>query len=291
MEIFKRIIAFLFPLIFFSSNILANEKLELGLEAYNENSIELGDYFISSYLAEGNMTDELYQRILALKAPTSFISGHYSDEFLDNFQFESWSQWQDTGNNSMEHKVRMLSYEAIEDKTKQYAVVWAKPQIRTWSIIGGRENIQNIVIAGMKEAVIVFGKLNKENNFFEPCNRETISDTIQHLYEPRFADVDFDSVDELLIRYNLSKGDGYTQEMRIYKHGDTNDFCSASLFKTFAGDNGYADFMIDTIKTANQMPKGNEGWLASSQHEIITYTIENKTAKVLLTRKIPNINW
>ena len=121
MEIFKRIVAFLFPLIFFSSNILANEKLELGLEAYNENSIELGDYFISSYLAEGNMTDELYQRILALKAPTSFISGHYSDEFLDNFQFESWSQWQDTGNNSMEHKVRMLSYEAIEDKTKQYA--------------------------------------------------------------------------------------------------------------------------------------------------------------------------
>ena len=82
MAIFKRIVAFLFPLIFIfsSSNILANEKLELGLKAYNENSIELGDYFISSYLAEGNMTDELYQRILALKPPTSFIRAPLTKE-------------------------------------------------------------------------------------------------------------------------------------------------------------------------------------------------------------------
>ena len=275
----------------FSFNTSANEKLELGLKAYNENNIELGDYFISSYLAKGDMSKELYQKILDLKPPISFISGHYSDEFLSNFQFESWMQWQDTGNNSIEHKVRMLPYETIENNSNQYAVVWAKPQISAWSIVGGKESIQNIVVAGIKEVIIIFGILNKKNNSFEPCNREKIEINIQHFYEPRFVDVDFDGIKEILLRYNTSNADGYTQEIRIYKHGDTNNFCSANLFQSFLGINGYANFINDTIEVANQISKENESWLASSEHEIINYTIEKNTVKVLQTKKVSNINW
>ena len=290
MKIFYYFIGFLLFLNF-PSNTLASEKLELGLKAYNENNIELGDYFISPYLAEEGMSKELYQKILDLYPPTSFISGYYSDEFLSNFQFESWMQWRDIGNNNIEHKVRMLPYEAIENNTNQYSVIWAKPQIRTWSIIGGRENIQNIVVTGIKEVIITFGILNKDNNSFEPCNSEEIEIEIQRFYKPRFVDVDFDGIKEIIFRYNISNADGYTQEMRIYKHGNTNNFCSATLFQSFKGINGYANFINNNIEVANQISKENESWLESSEHEIINYTIEKSTVKVLQTKKVSNINW
>ena len=97
--------------------------------------------------------------------PTSFIDGSYSQEFLMFFFGDTLFQW----NSEIydENNFVILSRIGKDEETGHYAVVWGRPRMEMWSVIG--ENSNTSFLLGYSDADVVVGKYNSNNQPI-PCN-------------------------------------------------------------------------------------------------------------------------
>ena len=69
---------------------------------------------------------------------------------------------------------------------------------------------------GMHDAKIQIGMLDKKGKIRNFCKDFIIKGPIQYFYMPKFIDTDKDGTKELLLRYNVTLGDGYLQTLDVF---------------------------------------------------------------------------
>ena len=216
--------------------------------------------------------------------PTSFIDGSYSQEFLMFFFGDTLFQW----NSEIfdENNFVILTRIGKDEETRLYAVVWGRPRMEMWSVIG--ENSNTSFLLGYSDADVVVGKYNS-NNQPVPCNSFNLEGPISHIFNPTFFDVDKDGFPEMMIRFNATVADGFIQFLNIYKSHNNEDFCKSRLIKEFSARNGFANYSDNIFITGVQKRDEGESWLGASLHEITEIYYDVKNERVISKETKPNI--
>ena len=216
--------------------------------------------------------------------PTSFIDGSYSQEFFRFFFGDSLFQW--NSNIFDENNLVILSRIGRDEATGLYAVVWGRPRMEMWSVIGEISN--ESFLLGYSDADIVVGQYNS-NNQPVSCDSFNLEGPLSHMYKPSFVDIDKDGFPEMIIRFNATVADGFIQYLYVYKSENSQDFCRRNLIKEFSARNGFANYSNNIFITGEQKRKDGESWLGASLHELTEIYFDGKQEKIISKETKPNI--
>ena len=231
-----------------------------------------------------NLFKKLDQRkILSLY----FIDGRYSDNFFGHFFGASLFQWKF---NFDDRNLVILTEHGEDKDTNLYAVVWGQPELTKWTVVKKNHN-QNSYLLGYRMAHVNVGQYNAERKSI-PCGSFKIRGLLTKVYKPKFFDLDDDGLPELLLKYNQAVGDGYIQNLRVYKSSNGKDFCERKLIKEFSGRNGFILNSGKLFKVGTQkLGKETESWLGASTHQVKELHYNGNTEKVLNTGIVKNVLW
>jgi len=256
---------------------LPNDIKAIG-DAIDQGEINLTDFLIARVLGasfKNDKTFETHRRLVpSLRrhpgwAPTHFISGRYSDEFIDFFSRGSWSMW---GGPSRSHDRRHKKIVLKEAKHGDTAVViWGTPTYRNWYVIAPRK-ITVLTVIGSHDTWIIFGKRNTSGKW-DDCKRNDMNreGSIQYVWKPQFIDLDNDGERELLVRYNVMMADGYRQILDIY---DISSFCQPELLRTFIGIHGIATQHRNSIVVSDETSLDGKAILSQDRQKFRSFRLE-----------------
>lgn len=224
---------------------------------------------------------------------TAFISGKFSPDFLDWFIFSTYYMWGvPNGFTNEEYNSTILTQSW--DNNYEASII-GKPVIEAWSIVGkGNGEINNAylhLIDNKKPPRIVVGKINEPDK--EPCVYELPNNDLYYHYfwMPILKDVDNDGKTELIVRYDVVRGDGFFQECNVFSITDT----SLVLLDSIKGDpEGIAWYKGDNIfQTGASIPSSSDlGHLEFDLFEIKDYKLLNGKFKMIKKEKpVTNILW
>ena len=265
--------------VFFSANAFSNPNdkfLKLAKENYINGEYAEGDFHIARYLGHPDSNANNVLEIIEYKnpKPTSFLSGYFSDEFFRFFFSRSAYQW---GSNKAKDGYIITK---ANDYKNYYILVLGKPYIETWSIIGNKRTGQTGHTIGMSEAKIEIGQLDKKGRIKSLCNKFTIKGPIQYFYNPKFIDTNKDEKKELILRYNITLGDSYLQQLEVFQtQNKSENFCFLTEPKIYYGRNGYAYFKDGNFFTSEEKTLKNEALLRASRQLKKIFDINHKLKK------------
>ena len=241
-----------------------------------------GDFYIARHLGKPDSDMNNALKIIDFKSPkpTSFISGFYSEQFFRFFFSSAAYQW---GSN----KARDGYIITKANHYKNYFIfVWGKPYIETWSIIGNKKTGMTAHTIGMRHAKIQIGTLHQKGNIKSFCKDFIINGPIQYFYAPKFIDTDKDGKKELLLRYNVTLGDGYLQTLDVFSTmTENNSYCHLAHKKSYYGRNGFAYFKDGFYYVSKQTADKGEAVLNSS---LQTKEMFSPNGKLIKTETLPN---
>jgi len=212
--------------------------------AIAENNIEKSDFYLARYMGLAFTNEDskhgyndlipLFKQRKDLAGSTAFISGQYTDEFLDFYFRAPGLMWSipDEGvdENTLEFEVNASS------DGKYFASLVISPRLETWSVI--KKDIMISVVplgSSVKQPRIVSGILkdNKPLRRFPIVDLNTDDHFLHYVWPIEFYDLDGDGIPEIWLRYNLAWADGFSQRLDIYKI--IND-SKLVLLKRFEGE-------------------------------------------------------
>ena len=247
-------------------------------DAISRRDIPHADFLIARYLGasfEKGETLKSHNRLLPYFkrhpgwAPTHFISGKYSNEFIDFFSRGSWSIWGDASrSNNPRHSKILLEEGTYGNKA---VVIWGTPSYRNLYVL--TDPIPRLLtVIGSEDTRIVFEQKNKGGSW-DYCKRNAMNreGTIQYIWEPEFIDLDNDGRRELLIRYNVMMADGYRQILDIY---DISSFCQPELLRTFIGIHGIATHHHNSIVVSNETSLDGKSILSQDRQKFRSFRLE-----------------
>ncbi|MEE2694447.1 MAG: hypothetical protein VX884_03070 [Pseudomonadota bacterium] len=266
--------------------------------AYWEKSQE---YFAEGYVAESDFfltrhfTKEIhgFSELIDLFGeldkreykPLHFISGQYSDEFIEYFFIGSWFQWRTSVVD--EDNLSVLTESAMDDSRELYAEVWGQPSLSKWSIIA-KDDVYSAYALGFGDTSISHGKVTISEQGIS-CKDIEIAGQLVKIFTPVFEDISNDGNPELLLRYNLATGDGYIQYLQIYQSSFHDDTCSTRLLKEFSARNGFVLHSDQVFTIGTQTALENESWLSASQHLVEEISYDGETEKTLGQKTLTNV--
>ena len=259
-----------------------SDFLSKAKNSYMNKDYYKGDFYIARHLGKPDSDMNNALKIIEFKSPkpTSFISGFYSEQFFRFFFSSAVYQW---GSN----KARDGYIITKANHYKNYFIfVWGKPYIETWSIIGNKKTGMTAHTIGMHDAKIQIGRLDKKRKIKNFCKDFLINGPIQYFYIPKFLDTDKDGKKELLLRYNVTLGDGYLQALDVFSTtSKNNSYCHLAHRKSYYGRNGFAYFKDGFYYVSKQTADKGEAVLNSSLQTKETY---NPKGKLIKTETLPN---
>lgn len=277
-------------------DVQLNEIYKKAEQAIEEGNIEKADFWIARYIGlsafnektEKNYTDlyPLFEKRKDLK-PTSFISGAYTDEFLDFFIRGTHQFW-----GIPEEGVTEKDYEfAIRANSdgKYFAQLVISPFLESWYILKKPNSVAVIPLgSASKPPFIVSGRL--ENN--EPVKRypfvnlDTQGHFLHYVWPIEFHDLDGDGIPEIWMRYNVAWADGFSQMLDVYKIKSDEELV---LLKKFEGQaEGIARRLKDgSIEIGEGF--GESGHMGFDKYRIETWQYENGEFKKTSEKVIPHI--
>jgi hypothetical protein len=198
------------------------------------------DFYMARYMgvslldqdSEKNFTDlyPLFETHRVFK-PTSFISGKYSESFLEWFMFISYAQWGYDDDEDIDFKNHSMVIRT-EENQEYIVTISAKPFLEGWSIIKGTDTETAILaLAENAQARLTKHSSGVPEKIYEAIDLCDDNGLMQTVWPIEFYDLDGDGRDEVWIRYNRAMASGFMQELAIYKITDSG----LELFKKFRG--------------------------------------------------------
>lgn len=275
---------------------------ENAVEAIKQEDIQKADFYLARYIGASFFDTETDKDISDLfplfgsykvSKPTSFISGKYSDDFLQWFITGSNSMWGRDDNDDLCDETH--SFGIISNANDEYIVsVIASPYLEGWSVIGNDNfgtAVLTLIDAQQKPYICL---LSHEESMPKKVFDNTYLDTeqnIQFIWRPEFHDLDGDGKDELWVRYNKAWGSGFSQELAIYKITDNG----LELFKKFEGvPEGIARRLEgNIIETGYGFPSdpGIIGHLGYDMYKIERWKYQDGDFVKISEEEIPHILW
>jgi len=270
------------------------EKAEQAIEQDNK---EEADFWMARYMGltsfnletERNFSDlyPLFEKREDLLKSAAFISGKYTDSFIEFFLMVTHQFW-GIPEEGIKEDLHQFAVRANSDG-KYFAQVVISPFLESRTVIKDKNSLAVIPLGSLANPpFLVSGKL--ENN--EPVKRfpAFVLDTEQHflhyVWPIEFHDLDKDNIPEIWIRYNAAWADGFSQMLDIYKIEDDEKLV---LFKKFEGKSeGIARRLSDgTIEVGEGF--GTGAHLDFDQFRITTWQYKEGIFEKTDEKVIPHI--
>lgn len=265
-------------------------------QAIKEEDHQKSDFYSARYMGKSLFNEDTDKSITDLYPlfkeqnllSTSLLSRAYDMEFIEWFVYSPARYWAND----------MVIWEDIQYAFKingagngnYYVVISAYPFIEAWSVTGQETAYSTAFVALAKKPFIVSGELTdgKSSKEFEEVELDVYDLALQHIWKPEFHDLDNDGIPEIWLRYNITQGTGFFQELVIYKI--END--KLLLFKKFTGDaEGIARRLEDgTIEVAEGFTDSKAtGHLGYDQHHFETFEYKNGEFVKVSEKDVPHI--
>jgi len=223
--------------------------------------------------------------------PTAFISGKFSESFLEFFILSPTMFW-DRPKGAFSEKLRSFAIIGSEGQG-YYAYLYGSPALEDWSII--KEKPEQAVIpfiAYNPPPELRVGHLGKDKPSDSPIKYiiQTDEKYIQTVFPIEFVNLDGDKVPAIFLRYNVAWSDGFEQRLDILKIVGKK----LMLLKRFSGEcEGLARRLPDgKIEVGEGYPsKEGLGHLFYDRFRIETWEYKNKTFVKVGERTLKHILW
>jgi len=303
----KKLVMFLLFLLFTQLSFARDDAYYAGLYEKASQAIKKGnqadaDFYLARYIGVSFLDKEskkdisdLYPLFKSYKvsSPTAFISGKYSDDFIEWFVFSSNAQWGQDDDDDLDPKTHSCGLASGESKD-YIATVIGSPYLEGWSIIkdkGSKTAILTLIDSSQKPYIVVIKHENSiPKKVFEKMYFDIGENHIQRIWPLEFHDLDGDGRDELWVRYNKAWADGFSQELAIYKIKDN----SLELFKKFEGlAEGIARRLEgNKIQIGRGFSdKSTVGHLGFDQHHLEIWEYKNGKFVKTSEKNVPHILW
>jgi len=222
--------------------------------------------------------------------PTSFISGKYSESFLDWFMFSSYAQWgydDDADINLQNHSMGIRT----EENQEYIVAITAIPFLEGWSIIKGKDTKTLILaLAENVQVTLIEHSSGVPEKMYEAIDLCDDNGLTQAIWPVEFYDLDGDGRDEVWIRYNRAMASGFMQELAIYNITDRG----LELFKKFQGmPEGIARHLEgNIIETGYGFPsESGIGHLGYDMYKLEHWKYQDGDFVKISEKDIPHILW
>lgn len=267
-------------------------------KATKAGDIKKSDFWMARYMGL-TMSDEtkrgypdlvpLFKERSDLK-PVSFISGHYTDEFIDFFIRGTYPSWGIPDEGVTEEDNEFV-IQAANDGT-YFAQLAISPYLENWYITREPAQIRIIPFGDWhaKPPQILAGKLKngETEKVFPKFNLKIGEHPLHYVWPIEFHDLDRDEVPEIWIRYNAAWGSGFSQMLDIYKIKNDQELV---LLKQFEGPaEGIAKRLKDgKIQVAEGFSDKSVGHMGFDQHRLETWEYKNGDFVKISEKNIPHI--
>nr|MBU1327900.1 hypothetical protein [Candidatus Omnitrophota bacterium] len=275
------------------------EKASQAIEKGND---EEADFYLARYIGRSFLDKEskksiadLYPLFVSYKVskPTAFISGKYSEDFLDWFIGSSHAQWGYDDDEDIDPETHSFGIRTNENN-EYIATVIGSPYLEGWSVLKDKDTktaILTLIDFKQKPYIVVIKHENGvPKKVFENMEFDLDEHCIQHLWPLEFHDLDSDGKDELWVRYNKAWADGFSQELAIYKIKDNG----LELIKKFEGEaEGIARRLEgNAIEVGHGFTdKEAIGHLGYDQHHLEVWQYKDGEFIKVSERNVPHILW
>ena len=264
--------------------------------ATEKGDVQESNFWLARYMGltifaeetEKNYTDlnPLFMKREDLK-PTSFISGQYTDEFLDFFIRGTYEFWGIPEKGVIEEDREFSIRSTSNDK--YFAQLIISPYLESWYILKKPNSVAVIPLGSFsKPPFIVSGIIenNEPVKRFPFINLDTQEHPLHYVWPIEFHDLDGDGTPEIWVRYNITWADGFSQMLDIYKVKDDEGLV---LLKKFEGRaEGIARRLEDnTIEVGEGFGEG--GHMGYDKHRIETWQYKDGEFTKTSEKVIPHI--
>ena len=293
-----------------SAAFAADQKLEEQLKtiyqkadkAIQENKIQEADFWLARYMgltANDETTERSYTDLYPLfekrkdLASTAFLSGKYSNDFMEFFILGPCELW---GIPEKGVKEDDFEFQVGGGSEKDYyAAIVVSPRLESWSILKEGNPSKAIIplVSCEKAPFIVSGKLKdgKPVKRFARYDIDVDNHFIQYIWLIEFHDLNGDGVPEIWVRYNMAWADGFSQRLDIYQIRDDKELV---LLKRFEGEaEGIARRLKNGLIEVGEGFTNKEatGHLGYDQHHVQIFEYKNGQFIKTSERDIPHILW
>ncbi|HTL71575.1 MAG TPA: hypothetical protein VL404_09830 [Candidatus Eisenbacteria bacterium] len=255
-------------------DFLANAALAIG-----QRNPKRADFWIARYLARKG-PPEAIQDLLDKRRlnPAGFLSDTFAPDFLDWFEKSTHALWAAEGPRVQEGLGAMEIAQASE--SGRFVAVVASPELQSWFTWSAGDSAKNrrLLLApasasGGSKIYLYSGKRlnNKVPVYFPPVELDTKKRPLQYVWKPEFHDLDGDGAPEVWLRYNLLRGNGFTQALDIFS---MNEEKGLVLVRRFQGEFEGIARRLDTGEVEEAAGTGSKRGLAHlefDQHRIDTW--------------------
>lgn len=230
--------------------------------------------------------------------PTAFISGHYSDHFLDFFIRGTYELWV-----APTDRVRAAdaTFRVGPSSHGRYeAEVIVSPVLESWIIMKpdmkpddefSKAVIPLVAVDPPARLVVGIHAEGEAVRYLPEIALNADGNFLQYLWPLEWHDVDGDGTPEIWVRYNEAWGDGFSQVLEIYK---IEHEAVLVLFKRFEGSaEGIARRLEDgTIEVAEGFTdQALTGHMGFDQHHIETFAFRQGEFVKVAERDAPHLLW
>jgi hypothetical protein len=259
------------------------------------------DFWMARYLgltmapnAKGDYFDllPLFKKREDLTRPVSFISGRYSDNFLDFFFRGTYLFWAipDEGIDEERHEFIIRQ----DSDGRYFAQIKAVPYLEAWLYTREKTQTRVIPLGDFKQPpVLIVGTLKdgQPEKFFKAFELETEEHPLHYIWPVEFHDLDGDGVPEVWVRYNAAWADGFSQRLDIYKIKKSDELALVKRFEGLA--EGIARRLPDgKIEVGyGYTDQDGVGHLGYDRHRIETWEYKNGEHVKVAERTVPHLLW
>jgi hypothetical protein len=246
------------------------------------------------------LRDDPPERVLALletfrdhpriQRPTSFISGRFSDSFVNWFMNAAFSMWAPA--NSVCGEDGQLLVLAGRDSGGIRAEILGRPRIEGWTIIRSPGPRFPLATTDPGRPAYLSVTAVRADGAPRRLQDQPLGDgqPIQYVWRPEFLDVDGDGVPEVWVRYNVTLMNGFSQVLEVYRVTQAE---ALRLEKRFIGaSEGVARLLASgTVEIATGFSHGTPGHLEFELHRLEHWNYTGGKWTQTDTTEIPHILW
>jgi hypothetical protein len=275
------------------------EKAETAVEKGN---IEKADFWMARYIGltsfnektEKNYTDlyPLFKKREDLLKPTAFISGKYSEDFIDFFLRGMNDFWGIPEEGVIEEDREFAVRTTSNDKYFVQLVI--SPRLETWYILKEGNPISVIPLISFEKSPFIVSGIIKDGEpekYFDQVVIDTDEHFLHYIWPVEFHDLDNDQIPEIWLRYNKAWADGFSQVLDIYKIENDEKLV---LLKRFEGNaEGIARRVGNNAVEVGEgfTEKEATGHLGYDQHHIETFEFKDGEFTKIAERNVPHLLW